>query len=40
MRRLALAVLTVLTLAGCAGTYVGADMGPRRVTEPAAPPYP
>lgn len=40
MRKALLAVLALLTLAACAGTYVGGDMGPRRVIDPAAPPYP
>lgn len=40
MRKLLFAALAFMTLAGCAGMYVGGDAGPRRVIDPAAPPYP
>jgi len=40
MRKTLLAVLALLSLTACAGTYVGGDMGPRRVVEPAGPPFP
>jgi hypothetical protein len=37
MRKALLAALAVIALAGCAGTYVGGDVGPRRLAEPSAP---
>jgi hypothetical protein len=40
MRKLILAALALVALSGCAGIYVGGDVGPRRVIEPAALPYP
>lgn len=35
MRKAILAALALMTLAACANTYVGGDMGPRRVAPSA-----
>lgn len=35
MRKALLAALALLTLTACAGMYVGGDVGPRRVAQPA-----
>jgi hypothetical protein len=37
MRKALLAALALLTLTACAGMYVGGDIGPRRMAEPASP---